>query len=243
MKSIFAFVGSEKGEKSNTFIIIGRILEILKSKTQENLSIEIATSRSYVIKPCIGCGHCFITGNCSIEQYDMMHILKEKMQNADMLIIGSGVYLHNVSNDCKNFLDRIGIWTHTFELAGKTTITITTSASNGNEIVNGYLQKILQCMGAKIVANIGIRLLGNDSLVYPDEQTLFEYADIIGKELYNSELIKVSNQQEQFFQNMKELLKLNNNLYDAKVWSDNGYFNCKHFSDLIERKKNGNIKK
>lgn len=237
MKSIFAFVGSKKGEKSNTFIVISRILEILKSKTQEDLSIEIATSRSYEIKPCIGCGHCFMASNCSIEQYDMMHALKEKMKNADMLIIGSGVYLHNISSDCKNFLDRIGIWTHTFELAGKATITITTSASNGNEIVNGYLQKIFQCMGAKIVANIGIRLLGNDSLVYPDEQMLSEYADIIGKELHNSELIKVSNQQEQFFQNMKEIIKHNSKLYDAKVWRENGYFNCNNFSDLIERKK------
>ena len=155
-----------------------------------------------------------------------------------MLIISSGVYLHNISSDCKNFLDRIGIWTHTFELAGKTAITITTSTSNGNDIANGYLCKILQCMGANVVANIGIKLLGKNPVEYPDDQLISRYADIVKENLDADNHLNISSQQEQLFQNMKEIMKNNTTSYDAYIWREKGYFECTNFVDLIERKRN-----
>lgn len=238
MKNIFVFVGSRKGKKSNTYIIISRILDCLKSKTQEQINIDIVTPASDEIKQCMGCGNCFMLGECSLDQNDMMSVLKRKITNADMLIISSGVYLHNVSSDCKNFLDRIGIWTHTFELAGKTAITITTSTSNGNDIVNGYLYKILQCMGANVVANIGIKLFGNNPVEYPDDQLISRYADIVKENLDADNHLNISSQQEQLFQNMKEIMKNNNTSYDAHIWREKGYLECANFVDLIERKRN-----
>lgn len=117
-------------------------------------------------------------------------------------------------------------------------ITITTSTSNGNDIVNGYLYKILQCMGANVVANIGIKLFGNNPVEYPDDELISRYADIVKENLDADNHLNISSQQEQLFQNMKEIMKNNNTSYDAHIWREKGYLECANFVDLIERKRN-----
>lgn len=183
MKKVFAFVGTRKGTYSNTYIIVERIIEKLRSLYNEEFEVGLYTASEQTIVPCCGCNHCFKCGRCPEDEKDKMKELRDYMESSDLIILGSGVHLHNVTADTKNFLDRIAMWSHCFNLAGKIGVTITTSSSNGNEIVNGYLSKILNYMGCSVIANIGVKLQNRESKKYPDDTIIARYAEILKNEL------------------------------------------------------------
>jgi multimeric flavodoxin WrbA len=135
--------------------------------------------------PCLSCNNCFLKGNCVQDNNDSMGLIKEKILEADLIILGSPVFAHNVSGDMKTFIDRISYWLHVFRLANKKSITITTSASNGNINVNNYLSKILTMLGSQNILDIKITTmipnLLNDTEFMKDE--LINYVDLICNEL------------------------------------------------------------
>jgi multimeric flavodoxin WrbA len=56
------------------------------------------------IKPCDGCGSCFKSGKCHIE--DDMQSLYEKMIEADGIVFGTPVYFYNITAQGKTVIDR-----------------------------------------------------------------------------------------------------------------------------------------
>ena len=116
------------------------------------------TPRSTRIKGCQGCQMCFEQGGCP--QTDDMHTIKGKMLNSQIIVLSSPVYFHNVTGATKDFLDRVSFFSHTFELRGKIGITLNTSASNGNDHVAKYLNKVLSSMGCAVVCDISITKQG-----------------------------------------------------------------------------------
>ncbi len=61
------------------------------------------------VKPCIACdngwGRCRTEGFCILE--DDFEVLRQKIQNADILCFVSPVYFHDVSESAKRFFDRL----------------------------------------------------------------------------------------------------------------------------------------
>jgi multimeric flavodoxin WrbA len=56
------------------------------------------------IKPCSGCGACFKTGVCAIQ--DDMRELSDRMLEADGIVFGTPVYFYNMTAQGKTFVDR-----------------------------------------------------------------------------------------------------------------------------------------
>jgi len=56
------------------------------------------------IKPCDGCGSCFKTGACHIQ--DDMQDLYERMLEADGIVFGTPVYFYNMTAQGKTVIDR-----------------------------------------------------------------------------------------------------------------------------------------
>lgn len=58
----------------------------------------------------MGCSNCFSKTSCVLDKDDDMSMLKEKMINADLIILGSPVYAHHITGDLMIFIDWISYW-------------------------------------------------------------------------------------------------------------------------------------
>ena len=100
--NIIAFNASPR-ENGNTAWIINKILEGAKENGAET---RIFHSGKLNIKPCIGCLCCKKGGQECIIRDDMQKLYK-KIKDADALILGSPVYMGQMSGQAKIFTDRL----------------------------------------------------------------------------------------------------------------------------------------
>jgi len=99
--NIIGFVGSPRKE-GNTAWIVNKILEGAKEQGAE---IQAWYSSDLDIKPCKGCLYCVHSDRCAIN--DDMQKLYDALRKADTLIIGSPVYMGQMSAQTKVFTDRL----------------------------------------------------------------------------------------------------------------------------------------
>ncbi len=88
-------------EQGNTELLLETVLT---GAGQQGAATELYRVAEKNIQPCDGCGHCFSTGECPIE--DDMQELYEKMLDADGIIFGSPVYFYNITAQGKAVIDR-----------------------------------------------------------------------------------------------------------------------------------------
>ena len=86
----------------NTAWVIEQILEGAKSKGVET---QLWCSGDLDIKPCQGCLGCVKTDRCVID--DDMQILYRALDDADALVLGSPIYMGQMSGQAKIFTDRL----------------------------------------------------------------------------------------------------------------------------------------
>jgi multimeric flavodoxin WrbA len=97
--NIVGFSGSTR-PKGNTAYTVEKILEGAKaSKTQIFCAGEID------IKPCQGCLGCVKSGHCVVN--DGMQEIYDALKTADALVLGSPVYMGQMSAQAKAFTDRL----------------------------------------------------------------------------------------------------------------------------------------
>ncbi|PJI09180.1 MULTISPECIES: flavodoxin family protein [Clostridium] len=238
MKKILAVIGSRKGENSYTYKFTKLILDKLIIKDKD-IKYEIVSPDKYNIKPCRGCNNCFFKGYCTQDDKDDMNVIKEKMLNANLIILGSPVYAHNVSGDMKIFIDRLSYWLHIFKLSNKKFVTITTSSSNGNIYVNDYLKKVLSFMGAVDILDIEVTTM-SPNLFHDDEfmqNEVTSYVDLICNELNSSTYISTELQEKEF-RNLKNIISL----YDKDnaeylYWQNSGLKDCESYQEYLLKSK------
>ncbi|HUT38579.1 MAG TPA: flavodoxin family protein [Methanoregula sp.] len=80
--------------------------EIISGANNAGAETEIIFLRDYAITPCIGCERCRKDLTCS-QFLDGMHLLYPKVEDADILILGSPTYNYNVTSQMKTFIDRL----------------------------------------------------------------------------------------------------------------------------------------
>ena len=88
-------------ERGNTEILLEAVLSGARQQGGETELYRVAEKD---IKPCDGCGACFTTGECSIQ--DDMQELYAKLLAADGIIFGSPVYFYNITAQGKAVIDR-----------------------------------------------------------------------------------------------------------------------------------------
>ena len=98
---ISGFEGSPR-ENGNTEKLVKAILEGAHENGAETEFVKLAKMN---ISPCLGCFNCRETGTCVTE--DDMQLLLAKIQASDALILGSPVYMWQVSALTKLFMDRL----------------------------------------------------------------------------------------------------------------------------------------
>lgn len=100
---VVGFVGSPR-EKSNTEILVSLILA---QKAKKGAQTKLFNLAKLNLKPCLGCYCCMTKNKCIVK--DDMFKLVEEIQQADALVIGSPVYMGQMSAQTKIFFDRLHI--------------------------------------------------------------------------------------------------------------------------------------
>ncbi len=162
MKFLLVSMSNRESKDSNTLSAVQYMkyeLELINIK----YNVEVINLNDCNILQCIGCMDCFTRGQCPLSERDDVKFLVEKIEGADHIVFASPVYFHNVPSVCKNFLDRISHFTHVFKFIGKTSSSITTTATNGSAIVSQYLSKVLQQLGSAYLGGTCLTLYRIDN--------------------------------------------------------------------------------
>ncbi|MDQ0286803.1 multimeric flavodoxin WrbA [Desulfofundulus luciae] len=101
MKKIVGFIGSPR-ENANTSCIIE---EIARGARELGAEVKIYRLNSMSVRPCQSCFHCRQSETCAIED-DMQGVYAD-LKDAQALIIGSPIYMGQVTAQTKLLLDRL----------------------------------------------------------------------------------------------------------------------------------------
>lgn len=210
----------------------------------KKVNYEVLNISDLKIINCDGCRVCFKYGCCKFENKDDVKFITNKMEKSDLIIFMSSVYAHNIPGKFKSFIDRISYKTHLLEYSGKVSLTITSTFSNGSEIVRNYLNKI--------ETNLGIKNIKN----YEYIEINFNYDKFI--EDFNKEFNKIIDNNFDFYDKKIEFIfnnyKSGYNLFKKRVyeslkfypenefrfWNQNWISRSMSYSEFVYRKKENN---
>lgn len=146
---ILAINGSHRKGR-NTAKMLETVLEEARSLGAETELLELS---DYNIKPCRACNHCLRVTECSIQDDDIK-VITDKMLAADAIVLGSPVYISNVTGLMKNFMDRTR-WLHMCQnmLHGKVGAAVTHAAlrNGGQELTQIIMERYLASHGMIVV--------------------------------------------------------------------------------------------
>ena len=148
--NIIAICGSPR--RGNTEFVLKRIL----TKAEElGSSVELVLLREKRIEFCNGCLNCDSTGECNIR--DDMQIIYPKLENADLIILGSPNYFHNVSGMMKNFVDRLLPFYYKDKLKDKKIVEVIVGASGESDAIKksiGCFEEAVNLLKASCVGDL-----------------------------------------------------------------------------------------
>ncbi|MEI4603322.1 flavodoxin family protein [Bacillus thuringiensis] len=229
-KKVFAYVGS-RNPQSRLTLYVERMLTNLAQKNE--VDYDLYTADKTNINHSTGCKNCFNAGFCELDKKidDHMDIIKQKMLEADFIILASPVYSHNVSGDMKALVDRLSYWCHLMRLAGKPGIVVASAESNGSIQVLSYLEKIACCLGISVIERIGVVQADSSS-----EERFVEYIDLISKYLTGEEIVKSNQSLEKFFKTMQWVYsKYPEDHVEHLFWKNNGLLECQDFQEVLDK--------
>ena len=179
MKKIVAVIGSPNNEKSNTVTMTRDFLEMVM-QFYPNMEYEVLSLGDKIIQPCHGCWACMKTGRC-VHKNDALPEVMQKIQESDILIIGSPVYENLISAQTKALFDRTFMWIHLVGLMGKPALTAITTGSDGIWLTEKYLSGIMSMMGCIMVGHL--RGIGKQPGFFPDREHCKENYKTLAKKV------------------------------------------------------------
>ncbi len=150
---IVAIMGSPR--KGNTFRACEEFREHLEKICQ--VDFEYIWLKDSHIVPCKGCFVCFPKGEDKCpNREDDIHIIEQKMLDADGVIFTSPVYSLNVSGLMKTFIDRISYTGHRPRFFGKKAFFLVTTGTFGTHDVLKYMKNIAWAWGFECAGTAGL---------------------------------------------------------------------------------------
>ncbi|MGZ9815641.1 flavodoxin family protein [Peribacillus simplex] len=234
-KKVFVYIGSRNPESrlyQNTYEILENFKKRAEGKIE--LTIELYSPLNSHINPSTGCKDCFNHGKCPSEltAEDAGAEIKQKMSEADIVILASPVYAHNVSSDMKVLVDRLSYWSHLYKLAKKVGIVITTAESNGSHFVSEYLDKTLTFMGASV--SYKANFINSENFLR--EAYIEETVDALLNACDENYEFKPTNQQETTFNTLKMVLTgYAKDHFEYRYWDENRLFECDTLEEYFRK--------
>ena len=238
MKKIVAVIGSPNNEKSNTIAMTKDFLDAVISCSSDT-EYEIISLGDKNLGMCRGCWACTKAG-CCVLQDDLQEIQK-KILDSDLFILGSPVYVHNVSAQTKVLLDRLFIWLHTVRLMGKPALTAVTTAGSGMKETEKYLDSMLAVLGNIVVGHL--RGIAYQPGEFPKRELLREkhrsLAQKTARILEGDIKIRPTFKNSYFFWGMKYKVKFSQGKlsYEDKYWREKGWMDMSFKKAMLAEQK------
>lgn len=230
--NIVAYSGSfQKSSQTNQYL--SQIIELLiDSLVCDEINYDLITPRTLPLKMCTGCKHCFYTGNCVLKD-DSIFEIKKKILSADLFIFASPTHMHNVTNHCKNLIDRLAYTAHSLEFVGIPTIILATTDSTGATFTSNYLEKVATTFGFNVL---------NQYLIYNIDKKKSEQIKLavscIENYFSNPDGLSVSTNLEKYYQNVKAIaMNLPPERYEVKVLTKNNLMDNLSLTSYIMKKE------
>ena len=213
---IFVYTGS-CNKHSTTAILAERLVKTIQETTKLRVSADYFSGSNAHIEECVGCTQCFMKGKCTLDVRDDQPVLREKMMEADCIILGSPVYFHSVSGNMKKYMDRLSYWTHVMELTGKLGVVISTSGGNGMRFVSDYLksQGVVEKLQPEFLS-IAEKIRG----IY--EEGVIPEPDDLQRAVF-----KMNNSR------YKEMEKYREDIAEVRNWLDKGFTEFESYDEVI----------
>jgi multimeric flavodoxin WrbA len=174
---IVGISSSPRGRKSRTLSLVKGVLDGAREK---GAFVELINIGALSIGFCDACEGCGKSGKCHIPD-DFPGVLDQIME-ADGIVLGSPVYVDNISAQMKALIDRMADAIHYQVLAGKYGCAVATTWESGGDEVCRYLNHVVNYLGAVSVGSLSV-ILG-DRTDLPSES--LQDARLLGATLYES---------------------------------------------------------
>jgi multimeric flavodoxin WrbA len=156
-------------KKGNTNQLVDLLIQNLTASaarqgiTPEIQTIHLADSH---LEFCHGCRVCFDRGEAFCPYWNDIAPIKAAMQEADVWILASPIYVDDINGLMKTFLDRMAHVNHRPEFAGKYAYLLTTSGTGSSGHGSRTMSNTLRTWGVNI---IGSRDFVSGALLTPEE--------------------------------------------------------------------------
>ncbi|MDD1714252.1 MAG: flavodoxin family protein [Methanoregulaceae archaeon] len=141
---------------------------VLSGAEEEGADTELLDLHDRKIEACTACDACALTGKCVFDD-DFLSIV-QMMRLSDGIVLGSPVYIDNVSGQMKIFVDRLADSIHYQVLTGKYGCAVATTWSSGGEEVVSYLNHVINYLGAQALPGMWVALEDDEQAIYGSEE-------------------------------------------------------------------------
>lgn len=180
---VLGFVGSPR-EGGNTEIMVK---EVLKGSSENGAQTKIFNLNKLNIKPCQACMHCKANeGVCATD--DDMQIIYEEIKESEAFVLGSPIYMWQMTAQAKLFTDRLYAMMGFEEKFGKTSSALVFSQGNPDEhAFDDYINSTKQVFDLLGYTVKGVLISAGDQKPgdVKNKEDLLKEAKSIGKELVN----------------------------------------------------------
>lgn len=176
---IISIIGSPHGIKGST----ARLLEeVLKGARHQGAKNETVVLKGGSVLPCRACDRCHIKGRCV--QKDDFEKIKQKICDADGLILASPNYISSVSAQLKAFMDRCCGVIHRMGFEGKYGASVVTSGGGDEKPITDYMNHFLIITGIRPAGAVWATMGELPGEQFTDE--IREKAFLLGENLVNA---------------------------------------------------------
>lgn len=198
---IVQLIGSPHGIKGST----ARLARIVSDGAESmGAAVETVVLKGKTVLPCKGCDACHKTGRCV--QKDEFESIKEKILDADGVILASPNYIFSVSAQMKAFMDRCCQVIHCLSFEGKYGVSVVTSGGGDEAPIADYMNHFLMITGIRPAGAVWATMgtIEGDGFPEPIHQNAFD----LGKTLVTAWQNKtVSAETEKTIQEFKERMR------------------------------------
>lgn len=179
---------------------------------------------------CTGCTACFTESETKCPHYEKLLPITRAMDDADLIILASPVYVYHVTGSMKAFLDHYG-WrwlVHRPEgkMFSKQAVCISTAAGAGMKSTNKDMAHSTFFWGVAKTYRFGIAVMGTswDNVNPKKKQKIEKKMDLLAKRIARRQgTVKPSMKTKVFFFFLRQMMKHGWNKADADYWEEKGW--------------------
>ncbi len=179
-------------------------------------------------KFCTGCTNCFVKSETLCPHYEMLKPITAALDNADVIILASPVYVYHATGAMKSFLDHYGYrWmVHRPEekMFRKQAVCISTAAGAGMKSTNKDMADSMFFWGIAKTYKLGVRVAAVDwnAVGKKTKKKINKKTNAIARKILNKN-IKPSFKTKAFFNIMRMMQKKGWNEADVAYWKNKGW--------------------